>query len=63
VVRASSSHTTTTVGSRKVNSPSGTFGMYAPNRGSSTESVMENSFWIGGVLIGLWLLITMASDL
>ena len=31
--------------------------------GSSTELVRENRLWMGGVLIGLWLLITMASDL
>ena len=35
----------------------------ADDSGSSTELVMENSSWIGGVLIGLWSLITMASDL
>ena len=43
--------------------PSGTFGTYRPNSGSSTDRVMENSFWIGGVLIGSWLLMTIASDL
>ena len=31
--------------------------------GSSTERLIENSSWIGWVLIGRWLLITMASDL
>jgi hypothetical protein len=46
-----------------VNRPSGTSGTYWPNSGSSTERVIENSRWMGGVLIGLWSLITMASDL
>ena len=46
-----------------MNSPNGTSGTYCPNSGSSTERVIENSCWIGGVLIGLWSLITIAIDL
>jgi len=62
VVRASSSQTTTTVGTRNVNTPSGTFGMSWPITGDLHRAVSEYSAWMSGVLIGFLVVITNASE-